>query len=1243
MATLNELDNLIQQMDKPKETDSSLGKTAASYGRTIGGGVVGGTLDLLQLPQTLYHAYKGTEGPKSYSDRIREKIDEVTGGYTKPEEGSTGHKVAGFISELLGPGATIKKGAGLAAKGVGQASKAYKTLKKVEQANKLTPKNIAILGGSTAGGMAGASLLPEERERDSLLNILYPLLGSVVGGATAGRSVSRRFLNKTEKDALNLAKDAKSAPKWSKRLDIDLDKLQKDQALGIQGTLGDYSKRNFIKTHEFSQRRHPTAGKYYRNLEEQQLAKYKEHFGLDRPEITPSLAGDYIKKATQERQTEQSALFDKLYKEIKKAVPSDAVIDESYVKGKVGSHIFEEVNKLSPSEKIAKLDELIATPYLKRLAKAAADISGGEHLQGVPNHIKESIKNLSSSDQKAVLKQLGIKSIPSSLEESIGATKYHDLKSIHESLRAKTKSQFGLISDKNPAGAKHLSHQLGDVENSFLENKFPELYKKKKSIDSKYDQYKTKEVPIINDLLGSKMKEVSPERAFQKVTNKAHTEPAYLTQTQEYLSPAENEVLSIAAIKKRGSKGPEGTITTTGFAKAFNSLDPNVKNIYLSGISNRKSFTDAIDSILSRKALQNLENNSGTSHFEQHHGLLKRGVHAVTELRQAKFKPLIHFLAGDLVFPDWQARKIFTNQDFLHKLNKFANAKNLSENVKYGQQLMANSGFKSLLKESTLKTPLVADKIYKHSEKSQAATVEQLDNLIDSIDRQHHKKGDSVKNQYEGNTYASDGSGYGDYNAYKRGGALIDRLKKKSNSRRLRKADGGDLQPGEIDPSSEYAPSAADREAMRKVGITKTGKSTYLVGAQNGVDYTDKNAIYGKATRLGQAHDAAKAKLELAQKDPLAYAQKYGKTLSATNLAKHKAAQAALDAEDQKQNDLYRKGYRDFVVGDPEQSNAAQLKNYLNPKQPEQIWKGNWKSKGYSKEQVLKAYQDSLKQPQQRAPGDPVYKSQVAPGYYNKQTLAMARNAAKLTPAQYAENQAKRAQEIDAMKAAQYEDTMGSKQRQQMWDSPEMQQYASETAQTAFDPYRTQVNSARDALSNELGVSQLQKDEADTRRRWINEFANADIGRRNREGQGKYLKNDSSAWDALTGVPILGSVVKGLNTVTGGVIRKGTESGENFGKGNIGAGFAGLADAGMGAAQFAMNPVSSTVQNVGGALAEKYLPQILGPMMPQDQSPGEDQYTEAQYNPYNSYQQQSPYGYGGQSYYSNPDEFTGYY
>ena len=509
-----------------------------------------------------------------------------------------------------------------------------------------------------------------------------------------------------------------------------------------------------------------------------------------------------------------------------------------------------------------------------------------------------------------------------------------------------------------------------------------------------------------------------------------------------------------------------------------------------------------------------------------------------------------------------------------------------------------------------------------------------MSSIMGNNDSQDQDPDYSNYQQY-GSTDGSDDSGYDNYNAYKRGGALINRLKKKSRARRLKKADGE-----EIDPDSEYAPSAEDREAMRKVGITKTGKSKYLIRQQNGVDYTDKNPIYNKATRFGQIHDEAKAKYELAKNDPLAYAQKYGKTFSAANKAKYDAAQGALDAEDKRQNDLYRKGYRDFVVGDPSKSNAAQLDSYLHPQQPNQIWKGDWKSKGYTKDQVLKAYQDSLKQSQQSNPGDPMFKSKIAPGYYNKRTLAAAQRAARLTPDQYAANQDKRMQEINAMKAAQYADTIDSKQRAQIWNSPEMQQYAVDTAQKAFDPYRTQISLAKNALSNELGLNQLQKEEEDSRNRWINEFANADIGRREKEGQGKYLKNDQTAWEALTSVPVLGSLVKGLNTVTGGVIRQGTEAGENFGKGNIGQGFMGLANAGLGAAQFAANPLSSTAQNIGSSVAGEILPKILGPMMPQDQSPGYNQYTDTQYQPnYNQYQ--SP------SYNDNTsplaDEFTGYY
>lgn len=687
--------------------------------RTVGGGLVGAIPDITQVPSHIYHGYKGTQGPESYSDRLRRMIDEQTGGYTKPsaeKEDTIGHKLISLGSELVGGMGGIAtlagKGAKLAANALPRISKA---LRATAHGNKMNPKNLAITGSSTAGAMGASEFLPEQREMDSVWNVAYPMLGGIAGGIGVGLPAAKYFLPKHRKEAVKYSK-------WNQRFKIDAEKLRRDQELGIHGTLGQYSENPFLTMYEYRQRRHPTASKHYKAVDEQNIGRYEQLFGMDHPlfgELEPGTAGELLQKGAKKRQTKKEAEFTKRYGEIDKAIPEHTVIPGEMIQGKVGNHIFKDMKKLTPSEQQARLHELDSTKYLQRLGKSSKDLLlDNDSLNDIfYNHPKlsetliESIKKQSPEDQAAILKHLGIESEAQAasraptlrqLEGDLGPTEYHSMKSVKSSLGKKLKKHFGEISDKDIGGNKHLFAQLGGVEDQFLSEYFPETYGLKKATDKSYTGYKQKEVPIINQLLGSAEKEVTPEMAFSIAKRKVSSNPNYISHAQQHLSPAENQILALAALKDTARKNATGNITPMSVATGYKKLSGKTQRIHKHGLGHdiAKNFDKAVDSIMAKKGLQALENTSGSGHYVEHANLLSRLGESLWALRKLNVMPAAHFLVEDTIIPKYGARKVFTNQEFLGKLNKHSGERNL----KYADKIKNTTSFKNVLKNAVLRT-----------------------------------------------------------------------------------------------------------------------------------------------------------------------------------------------------------------------------------------------------------------------------------------------------------------------------------------------------------------------------------------------------------------------------------------------------------------------------------------------------------------------------------------------------------
>ena len=846
----------------------------------------GQALDFVSLPvygaRKAYDAITGTERKETpyFGEDAANMFDKATDNVAAPKTASqrfmANVRQGVFGVPLLGP---LGKAAQLTSTvaGTGRTANALaKTGNFLREGAKLNPANL--------GGAAGASALGSLASETDMpfLSPVASIAGGFLGGSLANGSARRTLapwsLPEKQRDALRVTKDFKQAQKWARRLAIDLHKLKRDQDLGIQGTLGTYSKRSAVKTHELGQRRHPAAEKFYQDVDLQNIERYKELLGMDHPifeqldnaiggdilqkgaevhaekikrlegnqipeeelqkrlgltnqefqDVEPVIGGELVQKGATTRKEKKENEINKLYNKVHKNTPEEAMIPAENLRH-IGSHIREDLEGLTPKEYAARVKESHSIPYIERLTENVHEnpdfIPDMLEKLGISKQTVNSIRKLPIDGQKAFLKHTGIElsgKVPAlTITQDIPLKSFQSTK---KSLREDAKKNFGLITNAEHGGQKHLFGQMNEAENAYLKEHHPALYEAKQTADLVHAEYKQKEGHLLNEFLGPKYKPVTPEvahskfvsgvkknpnyldipvahlnreergkliysflkskatknaqgqvtaesfakayykltptmqkkvkqylpknvrnsidvnaklavsqkatihipteeeiiignllgkpgkyvtpeQAFKRATVGANTNIKNVTLAQQHLAPESQKLLNQSILKDRATKNVQGQTTATSYAKGFKQLSTKEQSAYLSHLKDpqKKIFHEAVESILSKKALEAFENTSGTTHHAQHLGIVKRGTEAITEIANAKIMPLIHFLSGDVILPNLQAKKIFTNQDFLKKINILNHAKDYKHALRIGELIMKNTSFKEALTKSVLR------------------------------------------------------------------------------------------------------------------------------------------------------------------------------------------------------------------------------------------------------------------------------------------------------------------------------------------------------------------------------------------------------------------------------------------------------------------------------------------------------------------------------------------------------------
>lgn len=769
MATQKEIDALISEFS-PKKEEKGVYHTVKSRAkdvlrrdaqmlRTLAGGLLGGGVDLALLPEQLKASYKGKEGPESYSAKIRRKIDEATKGYTKPEEG-LGQSALEIGSELVGGGGPLKLGA----KAIGKllpktAVKSTKALKAIEKANELSARNLTAGATGVAGGMGAASLLPELKEGEEpgtlrgLANVLVPLAGGVVGGVGGEKAIAKHLLSPEQKKLLKVSKQHQRQANLAKLYGLDkaaLADLARDRDLGIQGTIGTYSTRPMVTSQEFYLRRHPTAGKYFKDVMDANTKQYENLLGMGQngfEEFEPATGGQLIQSGAEKLKGQREAEFAKEYGDVRQMVPGEAIVPGEFV-APVGSHVLDRFEKLSPSLQETRLGESKAANFIEQLAKSSEDLKKGKAprssgLSPVDQYIEaglltegpqaQSLRKYPLKEQAAYLKDIlgdiplsktpsgGLEGIEA-LRSRLGDVGYHSLVDIGQEAGSAASPYFGLLTDAQKGDLRLLSGQLKGAENKYLQKYHPEYYGKKKAVDVKFKQHKQAEQPVINKLLGSEKKPINEAQAFKDVASNLVSKPELHEVSTKALTPAKRKQLSHVLLKERTRKSPTGEITPFAYATAYEQQKPSVKKLLTKGWppEERIAFEAASKSIMKRKGLSNLENVSGSSHHHEERGMVKRGLSAIGKLGKGQVMPLVEHLLTDWAAPKTQA-KFLTDQKRLQRLAEVA------KDVFKAKPLREELSLASTLKNAAARLPMT---INKQREEEPKATDQDILNLI---------------------------------------------------------------------------------------------------------------------------------------------------------------------------------------------------------------------------------------------------------------------------------------------------------------------------------------------------------------------------------------------------------------------------------------------------------------------------------------------------------------------------------
>jgi hypothetical protein len=654
--------------EKPKR---SLGKEALrQVGRLGRSGATGiaGLADIPNLAALGLHAVGLKKEPLFY-EPIAGRVEKAI---TPPLERAIGENLSpenkieeygDIITEGLAPlalapltgGASLT---GVAAKGLASRGGTGLATKLAQKVSKLGSKPYELTASNIAGNVGSSAAVKSYLDEGGDPNLIGPLMAGMAGGVGA-------------RAALKLKNPLNAAAEGVGRLTgFSPEKYAQNVELGLPVSVATVSKSNLPGYLEMIAAKMPGSmgplEDFYKNRE----AAIARNLGISTPENLEHAVRNPAKHLAKEGAEGYHGRAEKIYKRREEKFKPR---EEEAIKNKELVDVHDLIQKLEDRRSLS-----LTPKAQKRFDKSKDGILLKELKESIPNNsfidVADSLRKQGYSHEaiETIMNAVG-KETPTSTP-GIGLHDLNELreKALHQSIKEQTplgggtpESRKAAMRSQILAGKRHeFMEQIGtpkEIHNAREARKFWAKYKNEQDGMSHY----------VEKITGS----MDDAEAFKKLTS---SNPKYLNVVRQGLPKDARGKLVESIISDLGERQGRFNINTA--YTAFSNLEEPVKQQFLKTFTTKdaaKNFEKTMKFIgENKKMMENLANTSGTAHSNHIIDLMKRyGAAATAAATGYTVLPLVGLLAtyGGLK----GGAKVWTNQNFLKRMNDTITAKNL--------------------------------------------------------------------------------------------------------------------------------------------------------------------------------------------------------------------------------------------------------------------------------------------------------------------------------------------------------------------------------------------------------------------------------------------------------------------------------------------------------------------------------------------------------------------------------------
>jgi hypothetical protein len=603
---------------------------------------------------------------------IKSKIDELSGGYTKPqtEAEEIADKALDFASVLV-PGAGLAKGV----------KKVAPNLKKLgaflETSFAPTAENI----GASLGAGAASKAYEQENSDDAVGSLLATLGGGIAGGLST--KLPQALKSNVVRHPITSTKD-KIADVYAQKLGIDPEKLARNEALGLPVTASQVSAKPSTLAREEILRHHPASRNKFIESDVSREREIARNLGVSDPENL--------------KQT---------IKNIDKSVAKEGA--EGY-KGRIGK-IFEHYQEKfanRENQAIANRELVDVSDIHNELSQAAKGLKKTKELKDFENttlgHFKKQIEEYADTAEVAsIIKQLKKDGYPENVinqvigqipnEKKVGYAGLEALrkeaKNVKDSFKRGTEQykDASRIYDMLSRKRHEFMETTGNAQEKHAAKRARKVYAQYAGDNEKLGQKNYKKYVL--DITGSP----NEANAFEKLISK---DPKYLHVTRVGLPKNEQRRLGESLMEHLGKQ--QGRFNINKAHTRFDNLEPSIQAEFLQTLpkNDRKNFLDTMDLISENKqAIENIVNTSRSAHTLITHQA-KDDIFKAASKGDVK-GVLTQLMKNGLYRLDGY---VYTDQTFLKRMADMAKARNAKELTNRTDLLLKSPVIKSAIRSS---------------------------------------------------------------------------------------------------------------------------------------------------------------------------------------------------------------------------------------------------------------------------------------------------------------------------------------------------------------------------------------------------------------------------------------------------------------------------------------------------------------------------------------------------------------